>query len=63
MGKIALINGAVIHLWSGKSTTRRDGNWRILGLLETSLASDQLIGEIIADNRHLPPTLLKLALE
>jgi N-acetylglucosamine-6-phosphate deacetylase len=51
----------VIHLWSGQSTTRRDGPWRKPGLLETALASDHLTGEIIADNKHLPPTLLKLA--
>jgi N-acetylglucosamine-6-phosphate deacetylase len=51
----------VIHLWSGQSTTRREGPWRKPGLLETALASDQLTGEIIADNKHLPPTLLKLA--
>lgn len=61
MGKIALINGTVIHLWSGQSTTRRQGPWRKPGLLKTALASDQLTGEIIADNKHLPLTLLKLA--
>jgi N-acetylglucosamine-6-phosphate deacetylase len=53
----------VIHLWSGQSTTRRDGPWRKPGLLETALASDHLTGEIIADNKHLPPTLLKLAIK
>jgi N-acetylglucosamine-6-phosphate deacetylase len=51
----------VIHLWSGQSTTRREGPWRKPGILETALASDQLTGEIIADNKHLPPTLQKLA--
>jgi len=30
-------------------------------LLEASLAFDGLTAEIIADNRHLPPTLMKLA--
>jgi len=53
----------VIHLWSGQSTTRRDGPWRKPGILETALASDQLTGEIIADIKHLPPTLLKLAIK
>jgi N-acetylglucosamine-6-phosphate deacetylase len=51
----------VIHLWSGQSTTVREGPWRKPGLLEASLASDTLTGEIIADNRHLPRTLLRLA--
>ncbi|MEJ7654910.1 MAG: amidohydrolase family protein, partial [Chloroflexia bacterium] len=50
-----------IHLWSGQSTTVREGPWRRPGLLEASLASDVLTGEVIADDRHLPPTLLRLA--
>jgi N-acetylglucosamine-6-phosphate deacetylase len=51
----------VVHLWSGQSSTIRRGPWRVPGLLEASLASDELTAEIIADNRHLPPTLMKLA--
>jgi N-acetylglucosamine-6-phosphate deacetylase len=50
-----------IHLWSGQSTTIRQGAWRKPGILEASLASDTLTGEIIADNRHLPRTLMRLA--
>jgi N-acetylglucosamine-6-phosphate deacetylase len=50
-----------IHLWSAQSSTVREGPWRKPGLLEASLAFDELTGEIIADNRHLPPTLMKLA--
>jgi N-acetylglucosamine-6-phosphate deacetylase len=50
-----------IHLWSGQSSTIRHGAWRKPGLLEASLASDTLTGEIIADNKHLPPPLMKLA--
>lgn len=50
-----------IHLWSGQSSTIRRGAWRKPGILEASLASDTLTGEIIADNRHLPPTLMRLA--
>ena len=50
-----------IHLWSGQSSTIRRGAWRKPGILEASLASDVLTGEIIADNKHLPPTLMKLA--
>lgn len=51
----------VIHLWSGQSTTVRDGPWRRPGLLEASLASPALTAEVIADGKHLPPTLLRLA--
>ena len=51
----------VIHIWSGQSSTVRDGPWRVPGLLEVSLAYDDLTVEMIADNRHLPPTLMKLA--
>lgn len=50
-----------IHLWSGQSSTRRVGPWRRAGLLETTLASEKLTAEIIADNRHLPGTLMRLA--
>ncbi len=51
----------VIHLWSGQSTTVREGPWRRPGLLEASLASSTLTGEMIADGKHLPATLMALA--
>lgn len=51
----------MIHLWSAQSTTIREGPWRKPGLLEVSLTDDRLTGEIIADGKHLPPTLMKLA--
>jgi N-acetylglucosamine-6-phosphate deacetylase len=51
----------IIHLWSGQSTTVREGPWRRPGLLEASLAFDGLTAEMISDNKHLPPTLMKLA--
>jgi N-acetylglucosamine-6-phosphate deacetylase len=51
----------IIHLWSGQSSTVRQGPWRKPGLLEASLVFEGLTAEIIADNRHLPPTLMKLA--
>ena len=50
-----------IHLWSAQSTTVREGPWRRPGLLEVSLTDERLTGEIIADGKHLPPTLMKLA--
>lgn len=51
----------IIHIWSGQSTTIREGPWRKPGLLEASLVFEGLTVEMICDNKHLPPTLLKLA--
>lgn len=51
----------VTHLWSGQSSTVREGPWRKPGLLEATLVSDSLTAEMICDDRHLPPTLMKLA--
>lgn len=51
----------VIHIFSGQSTTTRRGAWRQAGLLEATLASDSLTVEMIADGKHLPPTLMALA--
>lgn len=51
----------MIHLWSSQSTTVREGPWRKPGLLEVSLTDDRVTAEIIADGKHLPPTLMKLA--
>jgi N-acetylglucosamine-6-phosphate deacetylase len=51
----------IIHIWSGQSTTVKEGPWRKPGLLEVSLTREDLTVEMICDNRHLPPTLMKLA--
>jgi N-acetylglucosamine-6-phosphate deacetylase len=51
----------IIHIWSGQSSTVREGPWRKPGLLEATLVLDGLTVEMIADNKHLPPTLMKLA--
>lgn len=51
----------IIHIWSAQSTTIREGPWRKPGLLEASLVFDGLTVEMICDNKHLPPTLMKLA--
>jgi N-acetylglucosamine-6-phosphate deacetylase len=52
-----------IHIYSAMSSVIRDGPWRIPGLLETTLAYDELTTEMIADLRHLPPTLMRLVLK
>ena len=51
----------IIHIWSAQSTTVYEGPWRKPGLLEVSLVYDNLTVEMITDNKHLPPTLMKLA--
>jgi N-acetylglucosamine-6-phosphate deacetylase len=51
----------IIHVWSAQSTTVRVGPWRKPGLLEASLAFDGLSVEMIADHKHLPRTLMRLA--
>lgn len=51
----------IIHVWSAQSSTIREGPWRKPGLLEASLTFDGLTVEMITDNKHLPPTLMKLA--
>lgn len=50
----------VTHLYSGMSSLHRVGPYRVLGLVESAYAFDQLDVEIIADGKHLPPELLKL---
>jgi N-acetylglucosamine-6-phosphate deacetylase len=52
----------VIHIYSGQSTTERRGPWRYPGMLEATLASDDLTVEMIGDGKHLPATLMKLAM-
>lgn len=51
----------VTHVFSGQSTTRREGPWRVPGMLEATLASDDLTVEIIADGKHLPHELMVMA--
>jgi N-acetylglucosamine-6-phosphate deacetylase len=51
----------VTHLWSAMSMVVREGPWRKPGVLEAALTFDGLTAEIIADNRHLPATLMRLA--
>ena len=53
----------VTHLWSAMSSVIRQGPWRKPGLLEVALTRPELTAEIIADNKHLPPTLMKLAVQ
>ncbi len=51
----------VTHIWSAMSSVVREGPWRKPGLLESALTFDGLTVEMISDNKHLPPTLMRLA--
>jgi N-acetylglucosamine-6-phosphate deacetylase len=51
----------IIHIWSGQSSTVREGPWRKPGLLETTLTYAGFTAEMISDHKHLPATLMKLA--
>lgn len=51
----------VIHIVSGQSVTKRVGPWRVPGMFEATLASDNLSVELIADGKHLPRELMVLA--
>jgi N-acetylglucosamine-6-phosphate deacetylase len=49
------------HHWSAMSSCRRVNAKRIAGMVEAGLVSDDLTTEVIADGRHLPTSLLRLA--
>jgi N-acetylglucosamine-6-phosphate deacetylase len=51
------------HLFSAMSTIRKEGPYRISGMLEASLNIDTLYTEIIADRKHLPDELMQLAIK
>ncbi|MDP3176373.1 MAG: amidohydrolase family protein, partial [Spirochaetaceae bacterium] len=51
----------VAHLYSGMSTVRREGGYRIAGVIEAAWMLDGMSVELIADGAHLPPALLALA--
>ena len=50
----------VTHLYSGMSALHRVGPYRVLGVVESAYLFDELGVEIISDEKHLPPELLRL---
>lgn len=54
-------NGAseLTHFYSGMSSIRREGGFRILGAVEAGYLIDDIYVEIISDGMHLPPELLE----
>ena len=52
---------SVTHLYNAMSQTKKEGPFRIGGVVEAALTSDLLYAEIIADGYHLPKELLQIA--
>lgn len=51
----------VTHLYNAMSSLRKDSRGRVVGLAETALTTPGILCELIADGRHLPSGLLRLA--
>lgn len=51
----------VTHLFNAMSGSRRRGPYRVAGLLEFALAAPRVRCELIADARHVSPTLMQMA--
>lgn len=51
----------VSHVYNAMSGARRRGPFRVAGLLEFALAEPRMRCELIADARHVSPTLMRLA--
>ncbi len=47
------------HFYSGMSTIKRKGGFRVLGTVESGYLLDELYIELICDGMHLPPELLE----
>ena len=50
----------VTHLYSGCSHVHRVNAYRTAGVVEAGLYFDELTAQVIADGKHLPPSLLRL---
>lgn len=53
----------ITHLYSAMSTIVKDGPFRVPGMLEATLLDDRLATELIADLKHVPSDLVRLALK
>ncbi len=49
------------HLYNAMSSVRKVGPFRVSGALEAALTDDRVFVELIADGRHVPAELLKIA--
>lgn len=51
----------VTHLYNAMASVHKVGPFRVCGALETALTDDRLYTELIADGRHVPAELLRIA--
>jgi N-acetylglucosamine-6-phosphate deacetylase len=60
--RMAFAAGArqVTHTFNCMSSARRRGPYRVAGLLEAALANPDVTCELIADGRHVSPTLMRM---
>lgn len=58
----AFVHGmeGVTHTFNCMSTARRRGPYRVAGLLEFALSEPEIVCELIADGRHVSPTLMRM---
>src|SRR5690349_5107077 len=61
-GRVALDNGmrSVTHTFNCMSSARRRGTKRVAGLLEVALSEPKICCELIAEEHHVSPALMKL---
>ena len=50
------------HLYNAMSSVRKEGPFRVPGVLEAALTDDRVYTELIGDGKHVPAELLKIAL-
>lgn len=55
--------GLVTHFYSGCSTVHRKNAYRYAGIVEAAYMIDGMDVEIIADGKHLPPSLLQFVVK
>lgn len=53
----------VTHIYCAMSTIVKNGPARTTGIVESTLLLDELTTEVIADGKHLPPELIKIAIK
>ena len=58
----AFVHGmeGVTHTFNCMSSARRRGPYRVAGLLEFALSEPEIVCELIADGRHVSPTLMRM---
>jgi len=50
----------VTHTFNCMSSARRRGPYRVAGLLEFAMSESEILCELIADGRHVSPTLMRM---